>query len=287
MNKPVYILVCLAAIALVLFFYKISHKPNEDAEPVLQTIPAAAIESPFVYHFDSEATLYESPDPDHSTSPYWWLDSGGLFVMSGGLGHTAAGDLPTNNEWRTRYAESNPVDTDAGAHPQNIFRLITRSVWHNVSEEAYFHIDDYHVSESPNRNESNGILLLSRYQDSDNLYYAGLRVDGYAVIKKKLGGTYYTLGESRVFNGTYNRESEPNLLPASEWIGLRSVVTTEAPNLVRIELYMDRGQSGEWKKVFEAVDRGLEAPIIDKTSRAGLRTDFMDVSFEDFKIEEL
>ena len=35
-----------------------------------------------------------------------------------------------------------------------------------------------HFSTSPNRNSSNGVLLMSRYSDSgDTLYYAGMRVD--------------------------------------------------------------------------------------------------------------
>ena len=37
------------------------------------------------------------------------------------------------------------------------------------------------------------MLLFNRYQDGQTLYYGGVRVDGAAVIKKKLAGVYTTL----------------------------------------------------------------------------------------------
>ncbi len=248
-------------------------------------VPKAEVNSIFPYYFDSLGTLFEASEEKNSTSPYWWLDSGGVFLISGGVGQSNTRELEGDNYWRKLYAKNNPVDTDNGYHPQNILRLITRSEWENSEEEVYFYIQRYNLSESPNRNESNGILLLSRYKDSDNLYYAGLRVDGHSVIKKKVKGTYYILAENQYIPGLYNKQTNPNLLPTEEWIGLRMVTTTNADRSVHIELLVDRGTGFE--KILEARDTNENAPAILGSAFAGIRTDFMDVSLENYQIREL
>ena len=250
---------------------------------------AVLVRSPFVYTFNESGIVEETGNMYESESPYWWLDSGGFMTISSNIGQTIQGDLPYTNKWYQEYARSSSIDTDGGLHPQNLFRLITRSTWKNLRQEAYFMITRDNISSSPNRNESNGLLLFNRYRDSDNLYYAGLRVDGTAVIKKKLAGTYYTLDQESVFKGKpYDRESSPSLLPKGLWIGIRTEVTTDASKKVYIKLYVDIGKNGTWKMVAEAVDDGVSSgSIINNKAYAGIRTDFMDVNISNYKIEEL
>jgi hypothetical protein len=278
------ILIILSAIAVGYEGIKIISR-EKDSSPQEKIVAS----SPFIYSFNTKERLEEVGGESESISPYWWIDSGGFMDMDGEVGKTAQGSLPANDGWRLRYAKSNPEDTDGGYHPQNIFRLISKSVWENFREEVYFKIEKDELSQSPNRNESNGLLLFMRYIDSNNLYYTGLRVDGMAVIKKKLGGTYYILQETPVFSGRpYDRDVNPNLLPKNVWIGIRGEIMTLSDKTVSIKTYIDIGKTGVWKEILSAIDNGKNAgkPILD-ASPVGIRTDFMDVSFSKFKIEAL
>ena len=135
-------------------------------------------------------------------------------------GAAAQGHRADDDRWRVRYAISNPVDTDDGYLPQNLFRLILRQKWKNFRQSFYFQIRNVNMTDSPNRNASNGVLMFHRYVDSDNLYYAGVRVDGATVIKKKYRGTYYTLATKPMYSGgPYDRASRPN---ASQFAWARS-----------------------------------------------------------------
>src|SRR6185437_2878867 len=98
----------------------------------------------------------ESAKEAAPTNAVWWLDSGGyLYVNSNGTASTIIGSLPANDKWRLEYAKSNPMDTDGGYHPQNIFRLVTRLRWQNYTEQTYYYIKNINLSTSTNRNESN------------------------------------------------------------------------------------------------------------------------------------
>lgn len=209
--------------------------------------------SPFIYSFNVDGVLNETGEMDESSSPYWWLNSGGTMKIKEGSGSTNIGEMSKLSKWRVLYKISNSKDTDDGYHPQNIFRLVTRNKWQNFSSQGYFNILKDNLSSSSNRNASNGVLLILRYQDGDNLYYAGIRVDGTAVIKKKINGEYTTLAQQKIFDGVYDRETNPNLLPKNKWLGLRSEVTNEN-NSVRIKLFGDLNQTGEWQKIMEVVD---------------------------------
>ncbi|MBX4189458.1 hypothetical protein KW785_02580, partial [Candidatus Parcubacteria bacterium] len=244
---------------------------------------ATAVSSPFTYHFSTNGTLVETNLSDKSSSGYWWLSSGAKMNLLSGAGQTLHGSLPTTDPWRVLYATANPSDTDNGYHPQNIFRLVGRSLWHNVRQEAYFKIDKDNLSGSSNRNASNGLFFFNRYQDQDNVYYSGLRVDGYAVVKKKLRGSYTTLTSTKVFSGAYNRASNPNLLPKNTPIGFRTETTTSGGK-VYIKLYTDVGKTGTWKLVASATDT---SSIMDASGYGGIRTDFMDVTFDDYKMSEI
>ncbi len=241
----------------------------------------------FAYAFSDAIRLPESGSINDSNSP-WWVDSGGYMDISSGTGKTIQGSLALGDPWQVQYAKANPIDTDNGLHPQNIFRLILKSTWKNFREEAYFRINADNLSTSPNRNESNGILLFGRYVDSQNLYYMGLRVDGHAVIKKKLNSVYSVLKEVPAVPDTlpYDKNINPGLLPKGVWIGLRAEVTTESSGAVHIKLWTDIGRTGNWKLQAEAVDTPANS-VIPGPAHVGIRTDFMDVSFTNFKIQEL
>jgi hypothetical protein len=242
--------------------------------------PPAPVSSPFFYGFDVTGSLDEAPSMGQSWSPYFWVSSGGRFYLDG-AGATVHGALPAYDYWRLAYAASNPVDTDNGYHPQNIFRLVTRSRWGSFRQQVYFRINADRLSTSPNRNASNGVLLFNRYQDQDNLYYTGIRVDGYAVIKKKKGGSYYTLASSKVFPGTYDRASKPNLLPKNVWMGITSETINKPDGTVRIRFHVNPG-NGVWTLVFDKIDGGVGGAPFTQSGYAGMRTDFMDVEFENY-----
>lgn len=255
----------------------------------LLAIEAKMVSSPYFYNFNSAGTLIESGSDITSSSAYWWLNSGAKMIIKDGHGMTVQGELLATDPWRVLYNKNNPTDTDNGYHPQNIFRLLTRSKWQNMRQEAFFKINKDNLSSSSNRNASNGLLFFNRYLNSQSLYYTGVRVDGSAVIKKKLNGTYYTLAQVKgIYPGTYDRNSSPDLLPKNKWIGLRSEVTNESGGKVRIKLYLDKGWTGSWQLVAEAVDDGAKyGKAITDSGYAGVRTDFVDAEFENYRLQNI
>ena len=151
-------------------------------------------------------------------------------------------------------------------------------------------IERDNLADSPNRNASNGLFLMTRYQDKDTLYYLGLRVDGTAVIKKKYGGTYYTMAQKRILPGRYSAHIIANLLPHSEWLALRADTEVDAKGGVTVKLYLRRENEENFKLLLTAYDDGKKyggTPPIANDGHAGVRTDFMDVSFKRFRIDPL
>lgn len=223
--------------------------------------------------------LEETGTMSESRNDSWWLNSGGRLYTTGQMGKTIQGDLDQNDKWYQEYRRYNPVDTDNGQHPQNIFRLVRRGAWDNLSQETYFQINKLNLSASPNRNASNGLFLFNRYQSGDNLYYTGLRVDGAVVIKKKFQGLYYTLAYQPILPA----------LPLKTWIGLRSEITTNPNGTVNIKLYTDLERTGQWTLALKAVDDGVNygGEAIVQAGFAGIRTDFMDVLFDGYSIRPL
>jgi hypothetical protein len=291
-----FLLSVIVAESLIIFWFIIydENLAKDIASSLSRQGPASAplaVSSPFHYVFNSiSAALPETGSMSESWSPYWWLNSGGYLYISESVGRTVQNELPRFSIWRLAYARSNPIDTDQGYHPQNIFRLITRSRWQNFQQETYFRITGDNLSKSPNRNASNGLFLMSRYQDGNNLYYAGVRVDGLAVIKKKFHGDYSSLGLEKVIvnKGEYDSENNPNLLPKNIWIGLRSEIRNNVDGSVDLRLFVDFGKTGNWLMVLDVKDNGRNfGSVISEGGFAGLRTDFMDVEFSGYKIVSL
>ena len=286
MKKPNLIAIVSLAVLVVAgaLFYKYStNVTNRYASlfPEQVASPARAVTSPFIYNFTVDGTLAETGAMDESSSPYWWLNSGGRMYLKSGIGMTIQGELPTSDKWRVLYNIDNPADTDLGFHPQNIFRLVTRSKWKSFSQQTSFQIVKNTLSASEERDAWSGILLFNRYQDGNNLYYTGIRDDGHAVIKSKKKGDYVTLAEKSYFPGTYDRAANPSLLPVGKWMAIKSEITTNSDNTVSIKLYVDNDNSGKWTLALEAKD--TKNPILNE-GYAGIRTDFKDVQFDNFKI---
>ncbi len=251
---------------------------------------ARMVDSQFQDPFDGDGRIFDASRMDRSLSAFWWVNSGGCLILQGGRAMTLQNALPEGDPLRKKYLGYNPGATDDGAHPQNIFRLVTRSAWGNSRQEAWFRVRRYHLSADPHRSESNGILLMARYRDVDDLYYAGLRVDGYAVIKKKVKGNYTQLDYRSVFRNSapWDRGKNPNLLPLDRWLGLRLEVRDASDGSVRLRLYLDREGKGQWELVAEAQDRGGNGePPLRGEAYAGIRTDFMDVEFDNYRISDI
>ena len=248
---------------------------------------AAPVYPSFRYTFNTEGVLHEAPRTSESASPYWWLSSGGTLTNRSFVGHTIRGELPSDSRWRREYAASSSWDTDQGYHPQNLFRLFTRSRWRSFRQEVYFMVRETNTSPSGRRNASNGVQLFSRYQDAESFYIGALRVDGGAVIKKKMNGQYWTLGFAQIFGnrGDYDRDVRPNVMPERVWLGVRLGTITRPDGSVRLVLHASRnGFAGPWEAIVDAVDTpsGADGPPILAFGRAGIRSDFMDVSFESY-----
>ena len=250
--------------------------------------PAVPVGTAFLDIFSSDARLEETGTMYDTGSLNWWVNSGAWLFSSLGTGKTIQGDLSISDKWYAEYLKSNPIDTDNGLHPQNIFRLVQTGKWKNLIQEVYFRINKLNISTSPNRNASNGLLLFNRYQTGDNLYYTGIRVDGTAVIKKKINGAYYTLAYNPMYNtaAPYNRDTNPNLIPSQQWIGFRSERRARTDNTVSIKLFIDKDKAGNWVLVAEAQDDGKSygGTALLNEGYAGIRTDFMDVEFDDYRI---
>jgi hypothetical protein len=258
---------------------------------IAQAVPMKSTYPSFYDGFNGSGAVREVGPEYQSGSAYWWLSSGGMLYQRERVGQTIQGELPYSDPLRQGYARANPTDTDDGRRPQNIFRLHTREKWKTFRQEVFFSVRATSTSKSWNRNASNGVLLFSRYVDANNTYYAGLRVDGGVVIKKKKAGKYSTLAFRSWFGNRYDydRTHRPNLLPRYEWLGIRTEILDLASGGTRIRLYVSEGFGKRWDLALEALDTsgGSDGPPITSAGRAGIRSDFMDLSFENYRAEAL
>ncbi len=238
-----------------------------------------------IFHFNIFTTskmnrIDEAESMSNSKSASWWLNSGGYFYPKAKGGRTIFSELKGGDFWQTFYAKTNPDDTDLGLHPQNIFRLITREKYTNFKEEAYFTIKKINESKSKERDRWSGLFLISRYKDGNNTYYGGIRMDGMAIIKSKKNGVYSDLSKERIFEGNFDRLKNLNLIPQGREIGVR-LETRNRGMGTNLQLFVDFPKGSGWKKVLEVDDN--KDPIIGNYS-AGIRSDFMDMEFDDWQI---
>ena len=240
--------------------------------------------------FPENLFLEETSSPNLSSNPCWWLNSGAVFSMEDSVGETLQGELSLLSKWRELYEKSDSIDTEGGLYPQNLFRLINKSKWQDVRTSVDVSISSYRLSSSPNRNGTNGVFLIARYIDANTLYLAGIRTDGTAVIKRKLNGVYRTLG-SVWFNpnAIHSYSSDSNFLPMGNWFGLAMEVKNGEDGEVHIKL--DFSEDGtKWQTLLSTSDwpgsfeNGL---FLRAPSSVGIRTDFLDAEFKNYKITKL
>lgn len=249
--------------------------PTIVAAPTVLPVPTGLPAGAVVDDFNAALTLEEG-SPGH---PRWRVTSGGRFYTGiGGTAQTIHGDLPVGDRWRTAYSgtATNRENTDSGLHPQNIFRLVGKMKLLNAKQSVRFRIDKTILSPAEQRYGSNGVLFFNRYQDGDHLYYAGIRVDGSLVIKKKNGPVssgYTTLAQRKILPGSYNRSSFPQLIPQWAWHTLTSETENTPTGCVVITVKYDDHAP------LSATDCNSPFKV---AGFGGIRTDFMDVSFDDY-----
>ena len=81
---------------------------------VLLWLPNKVSAASFFYPFNTPGTLLEAGSMGESASPYFWLNSGGKFVLRDSVGGTIHGALPLSDPWRILYAASNPGEGGKG-----------------------------------------------------------------------------------------------------------------------------------------------------------------------------
>ena len=235
---------------------------------------------PFKYSFSPDSVLEESL-PETSTNPYFWLESGGRMIQQNSIGSTVQGALPQGDALRLRY--KNNASTDYGYRPQNIFELIGRQQWLGNSQILWFKIIKENFDSNSAKKPSNGLFLISRRTDNDNSYFAGVRFDGQAVIKKKINSNFFTLASSKVFPGTYDKTKNPSFLPQNTWIALK-IETQNVQGGVSLKLFMYNFSSKVWEKISEALDSGTGGAAFTNSGFSGVKTDFMDVQFKNYQV---
>lgn len=234
---------------------------------------------------EGDRTIEETGKPEASTDPHWWLNSGAYLYITGNVARNVHGTLPENDPWRTRYQASNATDTEHGARPQNIFRLISKRSWENASQVAYFKIIAENKTESPRQSPSNGIFFYQHFKDRNNTYYVGIRLNGHIIIYKKAAGVYHTLAIVPFFVRPSLTKKVESILPHNQWIGLRSDIIRQDDG-VHISLFIDPGETGTWIQSLEVVDSGeLGGPPITE-GHAGIRSDFLDLEIKDYRVTE-
>ncbi len=242
-------LVALAGIicAILILFVTIQPKPV-----------TAQTTLPFTYLFSTAGTLIEAPTAAQSSSPYFWLQSGGSMTIASGVGSTVAGSEKT-------------------------FQLFSRTAVQNVSAQLYVERMKDNLSNAANMHPYNGESVIARYVDDNNYYFAGIRADGYAIIKKKTNGLYQTLATKKLFAGTYSTAT-PDLIPLGKWIGLKLVVADTASG-PQLNFYTDQTYSGAWQLALSITDDSSKfGAAIKSAGLAGIQSDFADVKIDNFSL---
>jgi hypothetical protein len=175
-----------------------------------------------------------------------------------------------------------PAQSDNGVHPQNMFLMLTKNSVTYPSAQVYFNRQTDNISNQANSNAWNGEAVLMRYIDAKNYYYGGIRVDGYAVIKKITNGKAQTIASKKLILGNYDPTSNPDLIPLQQWNGVRLEVDDTASG-TRLTLYTDLGRYHTWQQTASVIDDPAKfGSAITSPGRAGIESDYADALMDDF-----
>jgi hypothetical protein len=236
-------------------------KLESDFSSEVWYVSPANIGSQFWYDFRVNGVLSEASSVTSSTSAYWWLQNGGRLILTNGVG--------------TSLSSVTPADP---------FQMLLRKVLLHSSVESYV-MKKSDLAPTVVKAGWNGISLFSRYVDELNYYFASIRADGYATIRKRKNGLYITLLQKKVLPGTYSLTG-PTLIPTDTWIGLRFSVDGNM-GYPRLTLHADFGRTGIWSLLGEVTDDPAKfGPALEGAGLNGIRSDF-PLHTDDFRLEEL
>ncbi len=250
----------------------------------------------FTDNFERPRIIEEAWPMSDSEDPFWWVNSGAYLEVRDGIGMTVQGELPGNypsgQRWLREYRSSNPTDTGDGRLPQNIFRAFQRqNITGPTTEQCYFLVNRHNPTQTEERGAWSGIYLYIRADGeggNHNFYSAGLRADGRPMIETKKGGEYIDdlkIRGEKLFPGAYDRDGNPpSLIPLDTWIGLKTEVMDRPSGVVEVRLYTDIGRTGNWREVVSLTDDSGDGLT---SGHGALRTDYADVSFDDYSIASI
>lgn len=192
----------------------------------------------------------------------WRATSGTLYVRDG-------------SGWTGRPDGGHPDAGSTTANGSGVFRLRTnREDFRDVQVDAVVRVERFISTPRTPPSDWDGVHLWFRYQSPQELYVVSVdRRDDVVVIKKKClggienGGTYHTLGSVR--------------RPAP----LRKAFDVAA-SAINVDGGVELRVSIDDRFVLDAVDRGTGCSPITAAGAVGLRSDNVEVRFDDFTVRE-
>lgn len=247
---------------------------------LLVSAAAALVGPTFTYHFTSQAVVNETATMATSSSPYFWVASGGQFIITN-VANIPNPDLLSAGIYLGATIQG-PSAATVTAYQQNDFRLIERFMRTNIMQEVHFNLRHINMAETPSRDADKGIFVYARYYDVSNHYYAGITLDGRAVIRIVTNGVMKTLASTPLYmaDGGYDRDTNPNVIPGKKWIGL----STHA-DLVggKMHLSLDVGSidSGRWiwGAMFTSIVDSNPPVVLRGPCYGGIRSDYFDTAW--------
>lgn len=252
------------------------------------TIASEQISAETVSLLSTSRTLIETSSASASPDANLWLKSGGKLTIANGKALSIQGSLPSSDPLRLAYAKRAGTESDNGFHPQNIFQLNTKKSWTNSSAEVDVKITNLNLFNLDNVHPWNGVSLFSRFTDDNNYYYGSWRTDGYLIIKKKSAGKHYTLSQKKIYEGTYDAVSNPNLLPFNQAVGLKFDTITNSNGSVTLKLYLDKSNNGNWLLITEYTDKGsIGGAPLKSSGQSGILASYIDAEYANYLISNL
>lgn len=209
----------------------------------------------------NEFAYYNPGDHVSVESPVWLLTSGSLFARDG-AGWTGVPDIGRPDPASSKFTDS------------SVFRAVTRrNDFGNVVVSFSLFIQRFVAPGGQAAPSWRGVHVFLRYQSADLLYVLSVdRSDGIIVIKKKVpgpeanGGIYSTLASTR------------HRAVTGRWETVTASVTNQGEG-VALTVSIDGAV------VLRAVDSGSgHSPPITQPGRVGLRGDYTQFMFRNFKV---